>query len=133
MIRKYVDLLLSQVRRLSKDGPVAVSDWYNFTTFDVIGDLAFGEPFGCMEGATYDGWIKGIFAAGRIGTILHALAFFPYLKKLLFAVVPKSVTEARDLHTKNTKAKMARRMANTDGRPDLLEGLIRKQDELVHP
>lgn len=89
MIRKYVDLLLSQVRRLSKDGPVAVSDWYNFTTFDVIGDLAFGEPFGCLEGATYDGWIKGIFAAGAYRYRLTCTGILSIFEKTVIRCRPK--------------------------------------------
>ena len=28
-------------------------NWLNFTTFDIIGDLAFGEPFGCLELACF--------------------------------------------------------------------------------
>ena len=31
------------------------------TTFDIIGDLAFGEPFGCLETSQNHGWIKLIF------------------------------------------------------------------------
>lgn len=134
MIRKYIDLLLDQLRRLSSEKePVVISDWYNYTTFDIIGDLTFGEPFGCLEGAKYDGWIKGIIASGRLGTILHALSLFPALKRIFFAMIPQSMKDARDAHKGFTKEKMSRRMAQTDGRPDLIEALLKKKDELVRP
>jgi cytochrome P450 len=132
LIRGYVNLLLQRLRENSQGGqPVVLSDWYNYTTFDIIGDLAFGESFGCLEGSVYDNWIKGIFAAGRIGTILQGLAFGPWLKRLLMLIVPKSVQEARNTHKKLTEAKMFRRMAAVDGRPDLVEGLLRRKEELV--
>ncbi|QKX57275.1 uncharacterized protein TRUGW13939_04386 [Talaromyces rugulosus] len=131
LIRGYVNLLLQRLRENSQGGqPVVLSDWYNYTTFDIIGDLAFGESFGCLEGSVYDNWIKGIFAAGRIGTILQGLAFVPWLKRLLMLIVPKSVQEARNTHKKLTEAKMSRRMATVDGRPDIVDGLLKRKEEL---
>ncbi len=46
LIGGYIDLL---VRRLGEKGGggevVDMAAWYNYTTFDVIGDLAFGERY----------------------------------------------------------------------------------------
>lgn len=132
MIRKYVDILLERLHKGAKLGkPIVLSDWYNFTTFDIIGDLAFGEPFGCLEGSNYDGWIQSIFDSGRLGTILQALSFYPSTKRLLLSLVPQSLKDSQQKHTELTKAKMLRRMAITEERPDLIDGLLRKKDELV--
>ncbi|KAJ5930882.1 cytochrome P450 monooxygenase [Penicillium verhagenii] len=131
LIRKYVDLLLEKLHDASKTGgPIVLSDWYNFTTFDIIGDLAFGEPFGCLQGSNYDDWMKSIFESGRFGTILQGLSFYPLLKNIMLAMVPESLKEAQRKHTDLTKAKMNRRMAITEERPDLIEGLLKKRDEL---
>lgn len=46
----YVDLFLSQVGRYAtglKGGNMV--DWYTWVAFDIIGDLAFGEPFGSLD------------------------------------------------------------------------------------
>ncbi|KAL4866519.1 hypothetical protein BDV12DRAFT_210446 [Aspergillus spectabilis] len=116
IIRGYVDLLMQQLRKFAQeDAPVIISDWYNYTTFDIIGDLAFGEPFGCLEGSPYDGWIRGIFASGRLGTILQALSFYPLLKQICFAMTPQSMRDAHDTHRRLTREKMLRRMNNTEG------------------
>lgn len=131
MIRKYVDLLLERLRENCEKGSVVISDWYNFTTFDIIGDLAFGEPFGCLEGCNYDDWIKGIFEGAHLGSILQALSFVPSLKKILLSLVPKKMQEAHQKHKVMTKEKMLRRIAITEERPDLIEGLLKKKDELV--
>ncbi|KAL2825499.1 cytochrome P450 [Aspergillus cavernicola] len=131
IIRRYVDLLVQQLRRFAQeDAPVVISDWYNYTTFDIIGDLAFGEPFGCLEGSNYDGWIRSIFASGRLGTVLQALSFYPLLKQICFAMAPQSMRDAHDTHRRLTREKMLRRMNNTEGRSDLIEGLLKKKDEL---
>ncbi|KAF3395038.1 Isotrichodermin C-15 hydroxylase [Talaromyces pinophilus] len=133
LIRKYVNLLVEKLHeQSSKPGgnPVIMSDWYNFTTFDIIGDLAFGESFGCLSGSNYDDWIKSIFDLAYIGSILQALSFYPLLKKTLLSLVPKSAQDAYEKHKVLTKEKMHRRMAIKEERPDLIEGLLRKKDEL---
>jgi cytochrome P450 len=132
MIRKYIDLLLEKLHENSKNGkPVVLSDWYNFTTFDIIGDLAFGEPFGCLSGSDYNDWIQSIFESGRLGTVLQGLSFYPLLKSAMLSLVPESLKQAQKKHKDLTKAKMLRRMAITEPRPDLIEGLLKKRDELV--
>ncbi|KAJ5633877.1 hypothetical protein N7528_001719 [Penicillium herquei] len=131
MIRKYVDLLLQKLREGCKGGCMVMSDWYNFTTFDIIGDLAFGEPFGCLEGCNYNEWISGIFQGAHLGSILQALSFVPLLKTALLALIPASMKEAHQKHKELTRAKMLRRVAATEERPDLIEGLLKKRDELV--
>lgn len=132
LIRSYVNLLLQRLRELSQNGSsVIISDWYNYTTFDIIGDLAFGEPFHCLEGSNYDTWIKSIFQSGQLGTILQTLSFYPSIKKALLCLVPKSMRDAQDQHKSLTTAKMQRRMERTEERDDLIEGLLKKKDELV--
>ncbi|KAL7929313.1 cytochrome P450 [Trichoderma chlorosporum] len=39
-----------------------INKWYNYTTFDIIGDLAFGEPFYCLEKSDYHPWVALIFS-----------------------------------------------------------------------
>ena len=39
---------MEQLKTHATNEPVNVSQWYNWFTFDVIGDLAFGEPFGSL-------------------------------------------------------------------------------------
>ncbi|CAI7657824.1 unnamed protein product [Penicillium viridicatum] len=131
MIRGYVDILLDRLHGFCESNtPVILSDWYNYATFDIIGDLAFGEPFGCLQGSNLDGWIRGIFDAGRLGIILQALSFYPSVKRTLLSMVPASMTEAHEKHKKFTEQKMMRRMEKEEGRPDLIEGLLRKREEL---
>lgn len=132
LIRKYTDLLLERLREQSKSGQsVAISDWYNFTTFDIIGDLAFGEAFGCLENAKYDYWIKTIFESGRLGIILQSISFYPILKSLLLLLVPKSLQEAQQKHKALTTTKMLRRLAIIEDRPDLINSLLKKKEDLV--
>jgi cytochrome P450 len=60
-IMKYVELLIDRVRNHSKDGPIDMARWYNFTTFDIIGELFFGESFNMLESAEWNEWLEHQF------------------------------------------------------------------------
>lgn len=43
--RKYIDSFVGQVARYGQtDKGIGIDEWFMWLTFDVIGDLAFGEP-----------------------------------------------------------------------------------------
>ena len=57
ILQGYVTSCVDKLReRLSTRGITTVNivDWFNFTLFDVIGDLSFGESFGCLEKCQYE-------------------------------------------------------------------------------
>ena len=50
ILRGYVDLFVQKLREMAHRGEAAnMVSWFNFCTFDIIGDLSFGEPFGCLS------------------------------------------------------------------------------------
>jgi len=50
ILQGYVGKFVANLRRLAREGtPANLVSWFNFCTFDIIGDLSFGEPFGCLE------------------------------------------------------------------------------------
>jgi len=54
---KYADLLVTKLRQGVEAEPDRKWDMvrmYNFTTFDVMGDLTFGEPLHMLSNAEYD-------------------------------------------------------------------------------
>ena len=110
--------------------PLNMVSWYNWTTFDVIGDLAFGEPFGCLEKAEYDPWVDAIGKSVRFGTILVAIRLLG-LENLMMPIVEKLSDKDRRFHRNKTMDKLQRRVDLTKERPDFLEGLLQKREEWV--
>jgi len=51
LIRIYIDLLIRKLHG-NVGKKINIANWYKFTTFDVIGDLVFGESFDCLKSAT---------------------------------------------------------------------------------
>ena len=52
-VHHFVDLLIAQIGKHCTQAPGDMTKWYNYATFDVIGELAFGESFGCLESGEY--------------------------------------------------------------------------------
>ncbi|KAK4119116.1 cytochrome P450 [Parathielavia appendiculata] len=130
LIKGYIDLLIRRLTEISERGESAdMTAWYNFTTFDVIGDLAFGESFGCLQDSAYHPWVKNIFELARAGTLVSSLAHYPILLKLLLALVPTKFAEEQKKMTESSSAKLRRRMKAWKERPDLIEGLLKRADE----
>jgi cytochrome P450 len=132
LIMKYIDVLIRRLSENSGDGKsqVDIMSWYNFTTFDIIGDLAFGEPFGCLDSSDYHPWVRIIFKMARAGVVLQGLAYYPTLQRFVMSLVPRSFREENQAHEDLTKEKLLRRMEIGE-RPDLIEGLLKRKDEWV--
>ena len=130
IINKYIDLLISRLHQRCSD-PVDMTEWYNWTTFDIIGDLSFGEPFGCLQDAAYHQWVALIFKFVKGGAVFQACAYYPTIKKLLRKMIPKSVRAIRDAHRAVTHDKVSRRVQASASRPDFFGAILDKKDDLV--
>ncbi|KAI0377117.1 cytochrome P450 [Hypomontagnella monticulosa] len=130
IIRGYVDLLIQRLHENSKNGSVALNmrEWYNWTTFDVIGDLGFGSSFGCLQNSSYHPWVRLITQSLKETSRFHALihlGFKPLVDQLFKWGIMKKNKEQFAL----VRNKLQERMKLGVERPDLIEGLLRKKDE----
>jgi cytochrome P450 len=65
IVHGYVTKLVSKLRRFSDESRVFnLVDWLEFTTFDIIGDLAFKDPFGCLDTGDFHFWVRLIYEVG---------------------------------------------------------------------
>ncbi|KAH8632599.1 Isotrichodermin C-15 hydroxylase [Alternaria alternata] len=133
LIKQYVDKLFVQLRiEAAKKEPVDMLKWYNFTTFDIIGDLVFGEPFHCLDNSDYHPWIAMIFAGIRAGSGMIALLKMPLLRWALPLLVSKEDIQRRNEHKAMSKVKTERRIAlgpTPNGRKDIMTYILRHNDE----
>jgi len=117
IIQDYVSQFITHMKRLSsKNEAFNMVNWLNFTTFDIIGDLAFGEPFGCLESGEFHFWVSLIFETVKAGAIEQATRRFATagsaFQSFLLGLIPKQVRENRKNHLKFSTEKVLRRLQN---------------------
>ncbi|OQU98602.1 hypothetical protein CLAIMM_04360 [Cladophialophora immunda] len=116
LIQGYTNMMISKLAAIAENqsggGVANLTNWYNFTTFDLIGDLAFGEPFDCLKTSTLHPWVDLLFSGMKGITFIQATRYFPLFKNFLRLFVPQSFIEKRKRHFQLSKEKMDRRIEN---------------------
>ncbi|KAJ6095928.1 hypothetical protein N7486_006674 [Penicillium sp. IBT 16267x] len=130
IIKSYVDLLMQRLREKCEDGNKALDmvAWYNFTTFDIIGDLAFGEPFDCLKNSTYHQWVTVVLSGVRLGAYTNVARRFPFEGFIIKLLTPKKVLSQRNLHLQLTKEKVEGRLKKSNERPDFFGNILKHND-----
>ncbi|GAM37130.1 benzoate 4-monooxygenase cytochrome P450 [Talaromyces pinophilus] len=134
-IKAYVDLLIRQLkdRVTTGNGVVNMVHWFNFTTFDVIGDLAFGEPFSLLKEGVWSRYLSTIFGAVYFGVLERMLRrLLPSTwKTWIKLITPKKLLDDRMFQYHLAKDKLARRLARDIERPDFVHYLLKQSQETV--
>jgi hypothetical protein len=95
-----------------------------FLTLDVIGDLAFGEPFDCLRDSTYHPRVSMINNSIRFITFAQALAYYLHLQITTRHLIPPSFKRAVQFHLAMTGEKVLRRKATKVDRNDLISNFM---------
>jgi cytochrome P450 len=126
LIHSYCDFLIKRLHD-QIDGPkkvevVDIVSWLNFTTFDIIGDLTFGEPFHGLEKGQYHFWIATIFQNLRMIPIMRTVRAYPPLGSILYSLVRlfPSVLKAKADHAAFCQDKLMRRLERKTDRRDFM-------------
>ncbi|KAI5865331.1 putative cytochrome P450 [Durotheca rogersii] len=140
IIGSYAELLIKRLNeaRLDPDkvDPVTgepakraldIKEWYNWTTFDVIGDLTFGAPFGSLERAKSDPWVEAINGSIRFLGIINGVKHMGLESAFIWLV--KLLNTSRSEHDRKMMDRLHRRVEMKMERPDIIEGLLKKKDE----
>ncbi|KAE8153754.1 benzoate 4-monooxygenase cytochrome P450 [Aspergillus avenaceus] len=127
LLQSYVDLLIERLRQYSSQEPVDMTRWYNFATFDIIGDLAFGEPFKCLQDSHYHPYVTTVFRSVKGTHLMRPFLVLP--KALLKLAVPRSLQKAMEGNYRLTSEKVIRRLELETSRPDFITYILKHNDE----
>ncbi|KAF4543390.1 Cytochrome p450 protein [Lasiodiplodia theobromae] len=120
LIQKYISLLLQRLTDHAAQGNIVdLVQYYNYTTFDIIGDLAFNEPFGCLENDKYHDLVQGVFATLRGFALKTALAYYDVLRLLVYTLNPSGAQKGPIEFFKFTKDRVRKRLGTETARPDI--------------
>lgn len=121
----YVDLLITQLKDRETKGNNVVNmvHWFNFTTFDVIGDLAFGEPLLLLEGGVWSRILSTIFGSVQFGAVERLVRrLLPSMSRnFMKLITPKKLLDDRMFQYNLAKDRLSRRMAHDSEKFDFGE------------
>ncbi len=107
IVHRYVCLLIERLREAVDGAPTGrewkgveldMVPWCNYTTFDIFGDLGFGESFQCLGHSHCHLWIALRVQQRQGCEFCHCRALLPLIGFPLIECVPESITETQRVH-----------------------------------
>ncbi|KAK7913919.1 cytochrome P450 [Apiospora marii] len=125
LIRHHVDLLFRRLEEHRVQGKsIDLGKWFNFFSFDVIGDLSFGESFGNLDRGEFHPWIATIlefFVAQH--DMAHFRRAYPWLEAVVGPVVKVLAAGIIAKHNLFMRTQIEKRLALEPSRPDFIDGM----------
>ncbi|KAF2005162.1 cytochrome P450 [Amniculicola lignicola CBS 123094] len=103
--------------------------WFNFTTFDAIGEIVWSKGYGCLDSETGHAFMAVLLHFQAL-LVVATIGYYPLLEAILMAITPKSAFQA--LHTifKDTRDRTTEwTKTNAPQHHDLIEQLTRYQQK----
>ncbi|TRX98022.1 hypothetical protein FHL15_001232 [Xylaria flabelliformis] len=110
---------------------------YQMLTFDIIGDLAFGEAFGAIDSPEPHQWISVTLGALTQGALIDVFNRFPTLGKLLAVIFHRQIKQLTIDTSRNENMAIDlikhRRLGRKSGRKDFITHLVGNRDKQTIP
>jgi cytochrome P450 len=127
LIISYVDLLIQRLKENAAH-PQNMVAWYNWTTFDIIGDLTFGESFRGLQDQHWHPWVQTIVDGLEAGGFISAAQQYGLGFAFQF-LIPKAMLDKFDQMFAYTKEKVISRMERGTDRPDFMSYIMRNDKD----
>ncbi len=114
---------------MSQGSALNISTWYNFLTFDIIGDLGFGESFNCLKDVKYHAWVGVAVSQFKFATFAIAMQYYSVGRWLLQNCVPHRLYSRIHKHNQFSDEMVRRRLDLKVERPDFLSEVQKHNDE----
>ncbi|KAF6837166.1 cytochrome P450 [Colletotrichum plurivorum] len=100
---------------------------FQFTTFEVMGDLTFGEGLGMLDGGKFTPWVQTMVDGIKLDAWIRIAKHFKIGDVIIEALM--NTKRARVQHWEHfnySKERVDKRLARTDARPDFWSFILRK-------
>lgn len=130
VVQSYANLLVNKLCQAvesdkSQEGAVVdILKWFNYTTFDIIGDLVWGSSFCCLEAVRYHPWIQ-VIAQFKTALIVVATKYYTPPDTILMMITPKSAMADLMQIWKTTEEKIAQRLELGPSHQDMISHMLK--------
>ncbi|EXJ87189.1 hypothetical protein A1O3_04148 [Capronia epimyces CBS 606.96] len=129
IMKQYSDTLIRRLHEVTASGEaINIKQWYQWTLFDLFGDLCFNQPFGCLEAGKSHPWIDIIGESIQAFYYLGLARRIPGLQSLMMKMIPKKKTEQAAWHSAFSKSLADKRMAMKTDRPDFMSFILKHNE-----
>ncbi|KAI0395499.1 cytochrome P450 [Xylariaceae sp. FL0594] len=132
LITTYVDLLIQRLREVAGTGEhTSMVRWYNFTTFDLIADLVFGESLDGLASGKSNVWLDNIDKILHFVPVFIILGAFQTLGKVLLLLLRPLLSKAQQKHEAAVSKLVATRLTarKQPDRGDLMDYFLRSRGQ----
>ncbi|KAF2134578.1 cytochrome P450 monooxygenase-like protein [Dothidotthia symphoricarpi CBS 119687] len=133
LIQGYVDLLVHRMdEHVQEKKDMNIVRWYNYTTFDVISDLSFGEPLYCLRDDKYHVWVDTVLvflkSFGFLSTRAKypVAAFYDKMRNMFNNKIAKTM-QMRKNFFEMVHDKVSTRLELETDRPDFFSFILQNQ------
>ncbi|KAK3946263.1 putative cytochrome P450 [Diplogelasinospora grovesii] len=130
IVNQVVDKFIDRIGEVGeKEGSkgVNVTKWYEMVSFDILGEMAFGESFHCVQNGKPHFWSELVLDHLYFITLadnLHRFPIIPYIVRTLFP----STLVVQNRNSKYSREIVAKRLATKSSRKDFLTTLVSKYE-----
>lgn len=126
LIQTYGNLLIDGLTETAANSGkyVDVVRWYNWTTFDVIADLLFGEPFGCLQERKTHDFVQLLLTTVKSFHLIYVNHYYPWARKLGSLIVDNAQLVDGQRFFKWVADQVAKRYERGTLRPDLMTEIL---------
>lgn len=137
VVQRYVNLFVAQLGTWSSrpDG-INIVEALNWITFDIIGELAFGESFKAVETGKTHPWVSIIIDTAREMNMINLRKRIPIMNLILPFLIPKDLGAKFAAHWDHTVDMTKKRIAKKDTitRADFFQHILKNgmmEEELL--
>ncbi|OCT49467.1 Isotrichodermin C-15 hydroxylase [Cladophialophora carrionii] len=133
ILKSYVDKLITRLSQFAKGEPGVKLDiemWYNFTTFDVMADLTFGEPLELLDNPSKSYFVHNVMDFLKVQSATQLGRYYPLIPPILdYLFIPRTIKNNQKKHFKESVSKVNRRLDRKTERGDIWSLVIRQNGD----
>ncbi|CAG8909915.1 unnamed protein product [Penicillium egyptiacum] len=133
LICGYADSLVDNLHRTIKEDPkskINMVRMFNLTTFDIMGDLTFGDSLNLLAGTGNTSWVSAVYVSVKTNSLRRLARYVPWTAAIAQRFIPKELKQQTVAHYQASQERVDKRIDgnHTLQKPDIW-GIVMSQKE----